>query len=725
MELALRSKRVLRNVAVGARLSGHPPPEPPGDDDDDDDSSSTDKHSDHGQQSTMESDPAASSDASTSSFDDNTEVNFSDLRYYTGDLDDSSDDEDPDPGADEGQDADAGGSEDDDDDDDDDSIGDAPRQARRRVQQLCTLDLTIASGPSLLAKHRKAIPRRGDLLLLSSKPVYNGVSDLKRSVGNGMRCALALVNGHWDAYGGSVSVAVSRGPGCLYEQVVRGGSCYITGIGSTIPDERQYTSLDDFIQRHDGSSFGRLPAVLKQLLQGPDAAPAALEQQRLPLPPAMAQAAEALINRRSLDDSQCQAVMQLLALAVSARDDRGARADLASDELRQRAERRALQRQVVKAIHGPPGTGKSTAIVALLELLLGLECRALVAAPSNKAVQEIATKLLPRLSQGDNAGDGGGPAAADIGLGPRRLGDIVLFASRSKECPEGLQPLWLDRRVTRIKEAQRQWGKAADDLETCLLRPRAFLKELLEQPVAAEAEEVTVTAAGEVVKLQEEAVEDSVAVVEESVAAVGWSVAAVEAQGAEKTAAPELLNEEARWLPAFTDRLEAIETALQDAGGRLEAELPSRYLNETSALGMPVLLDHLRALRQAAGSLAASGRLGQACRALALLASGASFDEGFDPRGGPSEEDIASFLVAGMELLAALEQCGCPDPYSMTWWDEVCIQYAGVLMCTDSFCARTDVQVSFDLPPEIYLKVGRRSWESSFFLLSLKYDQIC
>ena len=478
-----------------------------------------------------------------------------------------------------------------------------PQQLARHTAPLRDLYLSIASGsgPRL---HRSVLPRRGDLLLLTSKPALKP-SDLDRS--SGMFSALALAGEGWDSSGGLVTVAASWDHGCLYGALARdmhGGerlrSICVTKIGSTISDERQYTSFDELLQRYNRYSEGRLPGIAKQLLWGLSVAAPTPAVEHL-LPAAVLESAQALFVQRRLNDSQRQAVLQLLALAFRSANDRIARAALETDEERTRAVREALQRQLIRAIHGPPGTGKSTTIVVLLELLLGLDCRALVVAPSNMAVQEVAAKLLPYLTS-DGNGDGGA-AAAPVGIGPRRRGDVVLFCSKMTVCPEGLQPLWLDFRVQRIAQAQQEWAGGIGDLKAML------------HPAAAPA-----------------------------------------------------VYEEAE---ALVDRLQAVEVVMRSAKERLEGELPRRFLDSTASLGMPALLRLLSTLRHAAAALAT--QLGA----------------------GPGQDDdpiVAAFHTARSSLLAAVGQCGVCRA-SQRAWPAACIQHAGILLCTDSFCARTDVRV--------------------------------
>ena len=67
--------------------------------------------------------------------------------------------------------------------------------------------------------------------------------------------------------------------------------------------------------------------------------------------------------------------------------------------------KKSLSAQQVSIIHGPPGTGKTTTIVALIIELVKKEKRVLVCAPSNNAVDLLATKIdqagIPTLRVGN------------------------------------------------------------------------------------------------------------------------------------------------------------------------------------------------------------------------------------------------------------------------------------------------------------------------------------
>ncbi|CAN0469770.1 unnamed protein product, partial [Ectocarpus sp. 12 AP-2014] len=100
-------------------------------------------------------------------------------------------------------------------------------------------------------------------------------------------------------------------------------------------------------------------------------------------PPAATTSSPAL---RSLNDSQREAV----AFALATRD--------------------------VALIHGPPGTGKTTTVVALIREAVAHGWRCLVCAPSNVAVDGILEKLVAKL--------GGRPRVVRMGHPARLLPQV-------------------------------------------------------------------------------------------------------------------------------------------------------------------------------------------------------------------------------------------------------------------------------------------------------------
>ncbi len=127
---------------------------------------------------------------------------------------------------------------------------------------------------------------------------------------------------------------------------------------------------------------------------------------------------------------------------------------------------------VIQVVHGPPGTGKTATLVALLGTLLttagGTARRAWVAAPTNQAICELARRACRDLVLGPLAG--GGVKQYDLVL----LGDedrLVL--------DRDLRLLHLENRVVRLLEAQAGWSAG-------LATVRAFDLRTLDPPPAAQ-----------------------------------------------------------------------------------------------------------------------------------------------------------------------------------------------------------------------------------------------
>uniref|UniRef100_A0A3B6CEN0 DNA2/NAM7 helicase-like C-terminal domain-containing protein n=1 Tax=Triticum aestivum TaxID=4565 RepID=A0A3B6CEN0_WHEAT len=100
---------------------------------------------------------------------------------------------------------------------------------------------------------------------------------------------------------------------------------------------------------------------------------------------------------------------------------------------------------LMKLIWGPPGTGKTKTLSALLWVLARLKCRTLTCAPTNVAVIGVCTRFLKKMKNFSEIID-------ENGL-PFSFGDILLFGSRSNmDITEDLQEVYLDFRVDELAE---------------------------------------------------------------------------------------------------------------------------------------------------------------------------------------------------------------------------------------------------------------------------------
>jgi hypothetical protein len=100
---------------------------------------------------------------------------------------------------------------------------------------------------------------------------------------------------------------------------------------------------------------------------------------------------------------------------------------------------------LTKLIWGPPGTGKTKTISALLWALACLKCRTLTCAPTNVAVVGVCTRFLQNLKDFNWDTD-------RYGL-PLSLGDVLLLGNKYRmDITEELQDVFLDYRSDELVE---------------------------------------------------------------------------------------------------------------------------------------------------------------------------------------------------------------------------------------------------------------------------------
>ncbi|PNT61766.1 uncharacterized protein LOC100839489 [Brachypodium distachyon] len=99
-----------------------------------------------------------------------------------------------------------------------------------------------------------------------------------------------------------------------------------------------------------------------------------------------------------------------------------------------------------KLIWGPPGTGKTKTVSALLWVLACLKCRTLTCAPTNVAVVGVCARFLQNLKDFNEH--------IDESSQPFPLGDVLLFGNKSNmDITEDLEDVFLDFRVDVLVES--------------------------------------------------------------------------------------------------------------------------------------------------------------------------------------------------------------------------------------------------------------------------------
>jgi superfamily I DNA and/or RNA helicase len=125
------------------------------------------------------------------------------------------------------------------------------------------------------------------------------------------------------------------------------------------------------------------------------------------------------------------------------------------DEWQRLAVRRALGAQDAALIHGPPGTGKTTALVEVIRQAARSGLRVLAGAPSNIAVDNILERLLPDMDRGLRVVRLGHPART---LEPLRRATLGALASGDPQAEE--VRAWRAERERTLKRLSREGRRA-------------------------------------------------------------------------------------------------------------------------------------------------------------------------------------------------------------------------------------------------------------------------
>jgi len=126
-----------------------------------------------------------------------------------------------------------------------------------------------------------------------------------------------------------------------------------------------------------------------------------------------------------------------------------------------------------KLIWGPPGTGKTKTVGILLRELQLLKCRTLTCAPTNTAVVQVVSRLLPLVEK-------------DSARGVLPLGDIVLFGNKDRmKINDSLHQVFLDYHVKRLMgcfapaTGWRHWLNAMMDFfEHCISEYHNYVEDM-------------------------------------------------------------------------------------------------------------------------------------------------------------------------------------------------------------------------------------------------------
>ncbi|KAJ4710306.1 UvrD-like Helicase, ATP-binding domain, P-loop containing nucleoside triphosphate hydrolase [Melia azedarach] len=131
----------------------------------------------------------------------------------------------------------------------------------------------------------------------------------------------------------------------------------------------------------------------------------------------------------------------------------------------------------VDLIWGPPGTGKTKTVSMLVFILLKLNCRTLVCAPTNVAIKEVASRILTLVKESVERDSHGHTLFYP-------LGEILLFGNNERlKVDAGIEEIYLDYRIKRLAECfapltgwRHCFAAMIDFLEDCVSQYHIFLE---------------------------------------------------------------------------------------------------------------------------------------------------------------------------------------------------------------------------------------------------------
>ncbi|KAL9162447.1 hypothetical protein ABFS82_07G090600 [Erythranthe guttata] len=134
----------------------------------------------------------------------------------------------------------------------------------------------------------------------------------------------------------------------------------------------------------------------------------------------------------------------------------------------------------VELIWGPPGTGKTSTLSNLLHLLLQMNVRTLVCAPTNVAIKELATRVVALVKK----------SSKENHYSSCPLGEMLIFGNKDRlRVGSDIEEIYLDYRVEKLAHCLYSFASMLDFLEDCVSQHRIFVEnEIIKEKKSLENE---------------------------------------------------------------------------------------------------------------------------------------------------------------------------------------------------------------------------------------------